>query len=218
MAETAEQDMPSDHRLLDEFVQEGSTVAFTTLVDRYQGILLRYVRVLLGSATATRMADDIVQETFLRLARTPPLPPGETDVDARGGRVHLSAWLHTVARNRAMEVLRSETRRQNRERTAAPTESQDSGVGARDTRSAVEEGLLHLPADQREVLVLRLLQEKSYRDIATLTGRKIGTVGWLISEGLRTLSARLAPVLDRIPVREAAEGPARVRHLREGTS
>jgi RNA polymerase sigma-70 factor (ECF subfamily) len=52
-----------------------------------------------------------------------------------------------------------------------------------------------LPPDQREVLVLRLLGGKSYREISGITGRKIGTVGWLVAEGVKSLGARLEPLV-----------------------
>ena len=55
--------------------------------------------------------------------------------------------------------------------------------------------LARLPVDQREVLVLRLLDERSYKEIAEITGKKIGTVGWLISVGLKELGQRLGPLM-----------------------
>jgi DNA-directed RNA polymerase specialized sigma24 family protein len=70
-----------------------------------------------------------------------------------------------------------------------------SSVDAADTRALVERELGRLPTDQREVLVLRLLNEKSYREIAAITGKKVGTDGWLVSVGLKTLSRELAPLL-----------------------
>ena len=45
------------------------------------------------------------------------------------------------------------------------------------------------------MLVLRLLSERSYKEIAEITGKPIGTVGWLVSIGLKALSEALAPVL-----------------------
>lgn len=77
----------------------------------------------------------------------------------------------------------------------APGEATGGGIDrveAADTRAAVERGLLKLPPAQREVLVLRLLGDKSYREIADVTGRKVGTVGWLVSEGLKRLSTELS--------------------------
>jgi RNA polymerase sigma factor (sigma-70 family) len=68
-------------------------------------------------------------------------------------------------------------------------------IEERDTRAAVRRELEKLPADQREVLVMRLVNERSYKEIAEITGRKIGTVGWLISVGLQELAGRLGPVV-----------------------
>lgn len=97
-----------------------------------------------------------------------------------------------------MDAIRSETRRKRREHDAATPDRAEGGlrlVEADETRSVVERELQKLPVDQRDVLVLRLLADRSYREIAEITGKKIGTVGWLISEGLKRLSAQLAPLL-----------------------
>jgi len=97
-----------------------------------------------------------------------------------------------------MDVLRSEKSRRSREEAVASREAtrgEQNQVEANDTRAAVERSLETLPPDQREVLVLRLLGERSYREIAEVTGKKIGTVGWLISTGLQSLSRELEPLL-----------------------
>ena len=97
-----------------------------------------------------------------------------------------------------MDIIRSEQRRKHREQEVAPHEATPGGqieVDAQDTAALVEAALEELPVDQREVLVLRLLANRSYREIAEVTGRKIGTVGWLISEGLKGLSRRLEPIM-----------------------
>ena len=70
-----------------------------------------------------------------------------------------------------------------------------AAVDEQDTRAAVRRELEKLPDDQREVLVLRLVGDRSYKEIAEITGKKIGTVGWLISIGLQELSARLGPIV-----------------------
>lgn len=97
-----------------------------------------------------------------------------------------------------MDVMRAEKRRKRREEDVAPSEGHGGGletVEARDTRAAVERELEKLPVDQREVLVLRLLGDRSYKEIAEITGKKIGTVGWLVSVGLKSLSEGLAPLV-----------------------
>jgi len=186
----------SDGALLQAW-RSGDQAAFGHLVARHEAALLRHARALLGRDGAV---EDAVQEAFLKLARTPPeLTEGAADGSEPDGREHalLAAWLHRVTRNLCMDALRTDTRRRAREERVAPPEAlpPDPAVDAADTRAAVERSLERLPADQREVLVLRLLAERSYREIATITGRKIGTVGWLVSTGLKALARELAPLL-----------------------
>ena len=185
------QDQP-ESTLLAAF-KGGDTRAFEALVDRHQAACLRHAAFLLGGRAHV---EDTVQEVFMKLVVQPPtidadLPP---DNQARA----FASWLHTVTRNACMDVMRSESRRVAREERAATPESTSGGqatVEANDTRAAVERSLSKLPEDQREVLYLRLLAERSYKEIAELTGKKAGTVGWLISAGMRSLTRELGPLL-----------------------
>lgn len=174
----------------------GDAGSFEELVNRHQAALLRHARSLLGD---WRGSEDVVQEAFLRLAQSPPELPesvatGAIDESERA----LRAWLHTVTRNLCMDALRSEKRRKRREEEVASREASSGGlcrVEENDTRAAVEKGLERLSKEQREVLVLRLFGEQSYKEIASITGKKIGTVGWLISVGLKALAGELEPLL-----------------------
>lgn len=183
---------------------EGDPLAFTPLVQHYQAPLLAFARGMLGSRGGH---EDVVQEAFLRLAKKPPNlddlysnhEGSEVARDPDQEAAHLSAWLHRVTRNLCVDMMRSEAKRRNREHTVAATEATGGGlsaVEAQDTREAVERGLDQLPPEQREVLVLRLLGEKSYREIADITGKKLGTIGWLISRGLSTLSRELGSLVE----------------------
>jgi len=187
-------DDPSDGQLLSAWTA-GDARAFEALVCRHQAALIRHARALLGVRTD---AEGVVQEVFLRLAQRPPEMPDSASGDPQAERAVLSSWLFRVTRNLCMDALRSETRRRRREETVAPAEATTGGIDtveADDTRQAVERGLSKLPSDQREVLVLRLFGDQSYKEIATITGKKVGTVGWLISVGLKALSTDLAPLL-----------------------
>lgn len=175
--------------------RRGDTSGFELLVVRHQTALLRHARSLLGDG---RAGEDAVQEAFLRLVQTPPILPRECLGQPELESAHLSSWLHRVTRNCCLDLLRSESRRKRREEAVAPQDQADGGipeVEAGDTREAVERGLARLPRDQREVLALRLLGERSYKEISAITGKKVGTVGWLVSTGMKALAAELAPLL-----------------------
>lgn len=180
-----------DERLLARWLA-GEARAFDGLVARHAGSLLAHARALLRDPAA---AEDQVQEAFLRLLARPPELRGLAQAEESAPRSPLSSWLHRVTHNLCMDALRSSGRRQRRESQQARPEAVPSealSVEAEDTRAAVERGLARLPAEQREVLALRLFGEQSYKEIAALTGKKIGTVGWLIAEGLKSLSRDLA--------------------------
>ena len=187
----------SDGQLLEAY-QRGDASAFSRLVEAHQAPLLRHARAVLGEGSAY---EDVVQETFLKLAQKPPSLSREVLGTPELERAQLSSWLHKVTRNLCMDVARSETRRKRREQEASATEAAEGGLAVideTDTRSMVEKQLNRLPVDQREVLVLRLLGERSYKEIAEITGKKVGTVGWLVSVGLKTLSRELAPLLEGV--------------------
>lgn len=172
--------------------ERGDIRAFEALVARFESPLLRYARAIVADGS---LAEDLVQETFLRLARRPPILPPDVQGDPSKEEAVLAAWLHKVTRNGAIEMLRKEKRREGRERaTALVDESADhvDAVANRDTATLIESAIENLPGEQREALVLRLLSNRSYREIADIMGKPIGTIGWLISEGLTTLSERLA--------------------------
>ena len=183
----------SDGQLL-RAAQGGDTGAFGALVSRHQSALLRHARALVGESGGY---EDVVQEVFLRLAQKPPELPTAIDGDADLERAHLLSWLHKVTRNCCMDQIRMTSRRKLREEKVAAPEATDGGIAeveGRDTRAAVERSLERLPQEQHEVVVLRLLGGRSYKEIAEITGKRVGTVGWLISEGLKALSKELAPL------------------------
>lgn len=186
----------------------GDRQAFAELVKRHESCLLQHARAVLGAGGPY---EDAVQEAFLKLAQQPPVVPPEADGDPRLERAYLLSWLHKVTRNNCMDTMRAETRRNRRESEAARHEGTDGEMGRveeSDTRAIVKRELEKLPQDQREVLVLRLLGDRSYKEIAEITGKKVGTVGWLVSVGLTALGDRLQPLL-ALPSGAMSEGMAR---------
>jgi RNA polymerase sigma-70 factor (ECF subfamily) len=119
-------------------------------------------------------AEDLVQEAFLRAFR------GFGQL--RGGDV--KAWLLTIVRNCHATALRQRQRAPTQPLTgeadavlgaAATPDPVSAAVGA-DERRLLQRLVTSLPTEQREVLVLRELEEMSYREIAAITAAPIGTV------------------------------------------
>jgi len=144
----------SDDDLIEAF-RRGEAAAFERLYRRHASGLYTYLRM-----QAREEAEDLLQETFSRVSRA--LPRYRPD-----GR--FPAWLYAIARN----LVRDDRRRPRREvplddepALAAEGSLQDSHAN----REAVREALRTLPAEQREVVLLRAYGDLSFVEIARLLG------------------------------------------------
>ncbi len=151
--------------------------------------LRRYARALLrGNAGA---ADDLVQDCLERALSRLHLWRRGTD---------LRAWLFTVMHNLYVNQLR----RQGRE--VAMDELPDpSPVSAYEPGQAgdIEQALVQLQPDQREILLMVALEGMSYRDIAIVLG---------IPEG--TVMSRLARARERLRRALDGEGSVELRRVK----
>lgn len=170
----------------------GDRAAFEGLLDRFEAPLLRYASALLGGNDG---AQDAVQEAFLRFLRS-----GR----ALAGVESVSGWLFHVTRNVCRDRVKKERRmthreavyRENRAGSAAPPET---ALVAKEVNREVERALAGLPEKQRQVLLLKVWQGLSYREIAGRTGLTVSNVGYHIHQATLALagSLRAAGVLER---------------------
>ena len=132
---------------------------FATIFDEIYPDLCRFLEGMLGRHN---IAQDIAQETFMRLYRLGPdsLPPEETRF-----------WLFRVARNLALnEINKTKTRQKLRQKIEGVF--QQNKPEPKDTLEQQEDvKKLHrllqtLPTHQRASLLLREQEEMSYREIA----------------------------------------------------
>ena len=132
------------------------------------------------------LAQDAVQDTFLRLAK-----------EYRRLDLHeLGRWLFSVCRNRTIDLTRSARRIIPLNSTAhaeAPDESPrpDTAAEQRDETEQMLTVVDKLPDLQREVVRLRYFGGLSYDEIARDTRQPIGTIGWLLHEALKSLRLKL---------------------------
>lgn len=153
----------------------GDRQAFAALVRGHQDRVFRFLLRLVGSRDE---AMDLTQDTFLKVFQS--LPEWRPDAPFR-------AWLFRIARNAAFDLLR---RRQVLGFVAFDELAPDAGEAAwpdpaprpdqrlddRRRIAALDRALAALPAEQREVLLLRELEEMSYAEIAATLEISEGTV------------------------------------------
>ncbi len=161
---------------------------FAQVVARFEAPLLRYARQLVGSVSAE--AQDIVQETFLRLHRH------RDSARARDIR-HLSTWLYRVTHNLAMDVLRRRARQsKGRQRLQQRPPAADPGLHLMEMERQELAGhvmrmLRQLPRDQRAVLTLKFLENLSIRQIARVVNQSPSNVAYHLNKALGELTRRL---------------------------
>jgi RNA polymerase sigma-70 factor (ECF subfamily) len=133
-------------------------------------------------------AEDVVQEAFLRAYRFFP--------SFRGGDPR--AWLLTIVRNACWTWLRANRAREVATALEDAEEPADAAVSAeedlvrRADGARLRRALDELPGEFREVIVLRELEELSYREIAEVAGVPVGTVMSRLARGRRRLQTALA--------------------------
>ncbi len=162
-------------------------------VATYQGRLITYSARLTGDEHRAR---DIVQDAFIKL--------WQADEAAVNG--HLGAWLYRVCRNRALDVMRKESRMTALDTDAPPAApaapaSPDQAMtragghhadaDAPATPDAVMKMLGELPPRQQEVLRLKFQGELSYREIADVMDLSVSNVGFIIHTAIKALRDKL---------------------------
>jgi RNA polymerase sigma factor (sigma-70 family) len=171
---------PDDRSLLSSLRQEPARW-LPAVLERYERPLLRHAGSVLADPAA---AQDVVQECFLRL-----LANGQP-VD------NLSAWLHRVTHNLAVDHLRAESRRQRLHAAAAHERMErevpaDDGLARAATQELVDRAIQELTPNERAVLHLKLKADKSYREISAITGLSATNVGYLIHQAVKKVASRL---------------------------
>jgi RNA polymerase sigma factor (sigma-70 family) len=168
----------------------GDAQRFDQLVSPHLGAAYNLARWLTGNDSA---AQDVVQESCLRAFKA---LHRFADGNAR-------AWLLTIVRNQSYTWIKAakgegwvgldEEVLHNAADQAAfvHTPTPETEAGRAQDHLLLERALRELPVIFREMIVLRELEELSYKEIATLTGVPIGTVMSRLARGREMLRERL---------------------------
>ena len=163
------------------------------VVARYQGPLLRYVGQMLGRID--HEAEDIVQEAFVRLHR-------QVAGHGPGSVKHLTTWLFRVTHNLTIDMLRRRSQRKRVPETtvdpSALSEEQAADeldalgeVLRQEARQVALRELAQLDDQQRQVVLLKVIQGMTLRQVAEVVGISVSMVNYRLNQGLTELSQRL---------------------------
>ena len=181
----------TDAELLDQVIA-GDWDAFDRFVGRYERRIFGYISRRCGFSPANHLIEDLAQETFLRVFRA---IKGGQRCD---GTASVATWLFTIANNIVRDHLRAEQRRPATLTSDLPSHSNwktatsrevDPAVALAKTESngSVARLLAELPADQAEVIALRLFGGLRFAEVAKVVGAPITTVKSRMTYGLQKI-------------------------------
>ena len=179
--------IPPDQDLVAAALRERN--AYALIVRRWQPVLSRYLRRLLGQSAEA--AEDVLQDVFIKVYvnlndydRARPFGP----------------WIYRIARNEALSFLRKrktepplvtgEDAQIIIERLSDGTDVQEMSERLR-IEDKVRAAIMQLDLRYRDVLVLRFLEDKGYDEISEIMQVPPGTVATLINRGTKQLRSAL---------------------------
>ncbi len=160
--------------------------ALAELFRRHAGAVFGLARRVLGDAVR---AEEVVQEVFVRLWNQP-----ERFDPERGS---LRSFLLAQSHGRAVDVLRSDSARKEREESDARRAAEAGYDVEREVwdlavAETVRKAVHTLPEDERRAIELAYFGGCTYREVAVALGAPEGTVKSRIRSGLKRLRVSLA--------------------------
>ena len=157
--------------------------AMAALYDRYSSLVYAVALRVLGD---TGQAEDVLQEIFMQLWRSP------SAFDAARGS--MGAWLSVIARNRSIDALRKRRPETDIEDVVLSVEPNFADNADRGRAMSLVRGALALmPTAQRSAMEMAFFEGLTHTEIASKTGEALGTIKTRIRAGLSILRKAVNP-------------------------
>ena len=174
-------------------VLSGNPDSFRHLVDRHSRPIFRLGYRMTGNE---HDADDVVQETFIRAYR---------QLGNFESRANFGTWLHRIAVNCSLDLLKSRKRRDGRrhddgedsmlENIPSNDPDQERLLGSAELREAVEQAMNNLSENERTAFVLRHFEGMSIDEIGGTLGTKVNATKNTIFRAVQKLREELEPLV-----------------------
>jgi len=177
--------MPGDKAALIRRAKQGDPTAFAEIYDQHQPAIYRYIYYRLGDTATT---EDLTSQVFVRMVE-------KIDTFTYRGQSIL-AWLYTIARNLIIDHRRRAgqvTMLPLDERLAANGNDVERATERALARRRLTAALAHLTQDQRQVILLKFIEDMNNEQVAHVLDKSVGAVKSLQHRAL----AALRRVLER---------------------
>jgi RNA polymerase sigma-70 factor (ECF subfamily) len=167
-------------------VNAGLTEEINRVMNDLEGPLLGYAGRLLRSHDA---AQDVVQDAFIRYLKYR---------QTKGEIATPKAWLYRVVHNLALDYIRKTRRSETLHEQAGEVMKQmeticpASSFSRRDAESAAWRLLDTLSTREQRIVILRVVEERSYKEIAEIMDLTVSNVGFILHTAMKKLARDLA--------------------------
>lgn len=171
-----------DWQLLRDYLDNNSEAAFTELLNRHLGLVYSAV---LRRVNDRHAAQDLTQSVFCLLVQKAPRLSKQTVI---------VGWLYRTACLKASEYIRSENRRQHRERSTImiPDAATTSDDDWERTAPHLEEAMRLLDEQDRLAVLLRFFNRKPLREVGRVLGMSEDAARMRVNRALDRLRKQLA--------------------------
>jgi RNA polymerase sigma-70 factor (ECF subfamily) len=176
----------SDKELMERFLR-GEAEGFNLLVKNYKVRLFPLLYRLVGNREE---AEDILQETFLRVYR---------QKESYDFNYSFSTWIYTIALNlcRNLYKRKKKVRFLGMDSLVNHPDPNSENHGNRNRLSSILEGAISsLPFKYRTVFLLRDVDQLSYEEVASTLNLPLGTVKSRVNRARRILQKKLRPMME----------------------
>lgn len=172
-------------------VRRGDDEAFRLIFDRYARPIISFIYDMVGQRD---LAEELAQETFVRAYKS---------LNALRDDAKLSTWLFGIAKNVARESLRSRHRENHRveiddDRVIEVSDEKlppDRELLDKELNGVIQQALGALDEDKRTVFTLKVFQQRSYEEIAEITGFSIPKLKTDLHRARAEMRRRIRPYL-----------------------
>jgi RNA polymerase sigma-70 factor (family 1) len=175
--------LPEDELPVRVFVDDPNVLE--SLIRSYYAVLCRFAEQFLPDAS---LAEDIVQETFIKLWKS-----GKS---FDSGKM-LKAYLYTITRNGCLDLLRSRSRMDNRHELAAAANEETmepvlTAIIRAESIALIYQVVKAMPANRQEIFMLSYREGLTVSEIAAKLGMPVKAVKKQKYKALVTLRGRFA--------------------------
>ncbi|MFC1615674.1 RNA polymerase sigma factor [Patescibacteria group bacterium] len=152
---------------------------FLFLMQRYEKQLLAYVRRIIG--VSREDAEDVIQDVFIKVYQ---------NLNGFDLSLKFSSWIYRITHNQAISHYRKNKSKkyylslEDSEKVFYKLASEynlSDEIQRKITKEKVQKLILQLEAKYRQVLILKFLEDKDYREISDILKKPMGTIATLIN-------------------------------------